>query len=151
MTRRTNTVKAAMAAVAIFLSGGGVASIALTGAAAATEVVDETIIAQGAWTKKFANARGEWSIVERGGSRFVVLSDDFRTRSAPDLKIFLTPTSVAALTGDNATSGSVLIAPLADNRGGQEFEIPADVDLSDYASIAIHCEAYSKLWSAAAL
>ena len=122
-----------------------------TAAAQMSDKADETVLHKGVWRKKFARSAGEWSIVERGGKRFVVLSDDFKTRGAPDLKIFLSPTSAADATGDNATSGSLLVAELAARRGGQTYELPAGADLGAYRSILIHCEAYSKLWSAADL
>ena len=35
-------------------------------------------LAEGKWTKKTASISGSWSIVEEGGSRFLVLSDDFK-------------------------------------------------------------------------
>ncbi|MEM6415931.1 MAG: DM13 domain-containing protein [Pseudomonadota bacterium] len=112
---------------------------------------DETVVANGTWTKKFARSRGEWSIVERNGQRFVILNDDFRTRGAPDLKIFLTPMDVSTVDNDNATKGSVFIAELSSKSGAQEYLILKEVDLTNFKSIIIHCEAYSKLWSAAAL
>lgn len=110
-----------------------------------------TVIASGEWTKKSFSSSGTWQIVEENGTRYVELSEDFRTRRAPDLKIFLSPTAATDTTGSNATDGSVLISPLQSNRGAQRYEIPASVDLSQYASILIHCEAYSKLWSASDL
>jgi len=47
--------------------------------------------------------------------------------------------------------GSLLIAPLQSNKGAQTYVIPAGTDLSNYKSVIIHCEAYTKLWSAADL
>ena len=111
----------------------------------------ETVLHTGTWTKVSFNARGAWSIVERDGSRFVVLSDDFRTRGAPDLKIFLSPADAGTLNGSNATDGAHLVAELSSARGGQTYEIDADVDLGDFATIMIHCEQYSKLWAVASL
>ncbi|MEL6365864.1 MAG: DM13 domain-containing protein [Pseudomonadota bacterium] len=125
---------AAFAAVAIF----------------ATSALAGDVVATGAWEKKSFNASGTWTVEQDGDTLTVTLSDDFRTRRAPDLKLFFSPLSVGALDGDNATDGSVLIAELDSNRGGQTYTI-SGVDLSDYQTIIIHCEAYSKLWSAAAL
>lgn len=130
-----------------------VAAPAAMGAAAAAQetATAEKIIAGGVWQKKSFDASGEWSIVERDGRRIVVLPATFRTKSAPDLKIFLSPKAPADLNGRNATEGSTLIAPLRSNSGAQEYEIAASVDLSAFKSIIIHCEAYSKLWSVAPL
>ena len=140
--------KSVLAAIsALALGAPVIAGIAPAAAAFAAE----TVIASGSWTKKSFASSGTWQIVERDGTHYVVLSADFRTRGAPDLKIFLSPLDGGSLTGDNATEGSVLIAPLASSRGGQEYEIPDDVDVDSYTSIIIHCEQYAKLWSVAAL
>ncbi len=139
-------ILAALAALSIAAPAG--ASVFIT--AAAAESASATI-ASGGWEKKSFASAGTWSIVERDGRKFVVLSADFSTKNAPDLKIFLSPKAGADLNGRNATEGSVLIAPLASNKGAQEYEIPAGVDLSAYKSIIIHCEAYAKLWSVSAL
>lgn len=105
----------------------------------------------GEWTKKSFKSSGTWEIYVEGDKSFVKLSADFRTRNAPDLKIFLSPLSASEATGRNATDGAVLISPLSSNAGEQVYEIPADVDLGAFKSILIHCEQYSKLWSAADL
>ncbi|MEL7486171.1 MAG: DM13 domain-containing protein [Pseudomonadota bacterium] len=145
----TKKVLSAVAAATLSVSAFSAATIAqavTTEAAAA-----ETVVAQGSWTKKSFKSAGTWSIVEKDGAMYVELSDDFKTRNAPDLKIFLSPTAASAANGKNATDGSVLIAPLSSNKGGQSYPIPAGVDLASYSSILIHCEAYSKLWSASDL
>ena len=105
----------------------------------------------GVWTKKSFKSAGTWEIYTDGDKSFVRLSADFRTRNAPDLKIFLSPLAASETTGKNATDGAVLVAPLSSNAGEQIYEIPAGVDLADFKSILIHCEQYSKLWSAADL
>ena len=104
-----------------------------------------------AWDRQDFNIKGTWSIVEDEGKKFVVLSDDFKTRNAPDLKLFLTPKAVDDVTGANATENSVLISELSSNKGGQRYEIPEGIDLADYQSILIHCERFSKLWGGSAL
>ena len=102
-------------------------------------------------SKKTFKVSGTWTIYQDGGSTYVKLSSDFRTRNAPDLKIFLSPLAAADTNGGNATDGSVLVAPLTSNAGEQVYEISAGVDLAAFQSILIHCEQYSKLWSAADL
>lgn len=103
------------------------------------------------WTKKSFAVQGTWTLVEDDGARYVVLSDDFKTRNAPDLKLFLSKHSAAEANNDNATDGSVRIAELRSNRGAQRYRIPNDVDLGAFSSLLLHCEQYSKLWAAAPL
>lgn len=106
---------------------------------------------QGTWTAKGFEVDGTWKIVRDGGKTWVVLDQAFNTKSAPDLKIFLSPNPAAGLDNRNATQGSQLVAELSSNRGAQRYEVPAGVDLQRFRSILIHCEKYTKLWAAADL
>ena len=115
------------------------------------QAADSEILFEGQWTRKGSAVAGSWSIVEEGGKRFVVLDNAFKTKRAPDLKIFLSPLALSEVDGSNATDGSFLIAPLESHRGGQRYAIESNVALSEYASIVIQCEKYSKLWGAAHL
>ncbi|MEM7049350.1 MAG: DM13 domain-containing protein [Acidobacteriota bacterium] len=108
-------------------------------------------VASGEWSKKSFRIDGSWQIVDEGGSLWVVLDDSFKTKKAPDLKLFLSPKSLAEVGNRNATDGSVLIAPLDSNRGAQRYAIPKGTDLAAFQTLLIHCEKYSKLWGGAAL
>ena len=112
------------------------------GVASASDVADSS----GGWTEKDYAIQGTWSIEQRGDEQVITLSDDFSTKSGPDLKIFLSPKTVEDVTGKTATEGSVLVSVLKSNKGSQEYVLPADVDLKDYKSMLIHCEEYSVLW-----
>jgi len=81
------------------------------------------------------------------------LGKKFKTKSGPDLKIFLTPQTVDSVNGSNATEGALLIAPLKsyESRAAATYPIPAGTDLSKYKAIVIHCEKLSKLWGVSAL
>ena len=105
----------------------------------------------GGWTEKDYAIQGNWSVEQRGDEQVITLSDNFSTKNGPDLKIFLSPMTIEEVTGKTATEGSVLVSVLNSNKGSQEYVIPADVDLSKYKSILIHCEKYSVLWGGADL
>ena len=105
----------------------------------------------GTWTKKSQKIAGAWSIVETDDGRFLELDDSFKTRRAPDLKLFLSPLEAGRVNAKNATSGSVLIAKLKKSKGAQRYELPADLKLDDYQTLVLHCEAYTKLWGVSAL
>ena len=111
----------------------------------------DRIIASGGWTKRDAAIRGGWRIVAREDGRYIEFDDQFRTRNAPDLKIFLSPRRLDDITSGNATAGAFHVANLNSNRGAQSYRLPDDLDLSAYQSLLIHCEAYEKLWGGAAI
>ncbi|MEM9481124.1 MAG: DM13 domain-containing protein [Verrucomicrobiota bacterium] len=118
--------------------------------AASPVVAAETSVASGSWSKKEYSVNGSWKIVEEDGVKKLKLVG-FKTRSAPDLKIFFSPKSLSELNGKNATSGSYKLVKLKSAKGDQTYTIPAGVDLDKYKSIVVHCEQYSKLWAGAAL
>jgi len=122
-----------------------------TSAAAPPDLKGAKTLHSGAWTKKTNVIAGTWAIVEKGGKRYVTLDEKFETRRAPDLKILLSPIEAKDLKSRNAMRKAVVVSLLKSPKGAQTYEIPARVKLDRYASIAIHCEKYTKLWGAAAL
>ena len=114
---------------------------ALGGAAFAAD------LASGDWDVQKKRISGTWSIIEKDDGRYVVLSDDFKTRKAPDLKIFLSPREAKDVTKRNATAGT-FVGELQSAKGGQSLKIPEAVNLEDFSSLVLHCEQYTVLWGA---
>ncbi|MEO1303357.1 MAG: DM13 domain-containing protein [Pseudomonadota bacterium] len=139
--------KTILAAAIIGLSGMAACAPALADAqvqASITQTVDyET---SGDFIRKSKRLKGSWSVEQRDGKTFIVFADDFRAANGPDLKIFLSPKAVSDATGKNAVDGSINIGELKKTKGVQEYEVPAGINLSDYGSVLVHCEAYSVLW-----
>ena len=112
----------------------------------------QTILHEGKWSKKRYSISGSYKIIEDGnGDRYLILSEDFKTKSGPDLKIFLTKRDLEDTNGDNATDGSVKITDLETTRAGQRFLIPEGIDLTEFRTVLIHCEKFSVLWAGAPL
>ncbi|MEO0527205.1 MAG: DM13 domain-containing protein [Bacteroidota bacterium] len=103
-------------------------------------------IKKGKFEKQNKSITGTFEIVKKDGGTYVVLSDDFKTKSAPDLKIFLSKKTVASVTGKNATKDAAFVAKLKKSKGGQSYKIPSNVSLANYKSILIHCEEYGVFW-----
>ncbi len=150
MTHVSRLIAASLVAFAV--SASAIASAQQPAAQTASQsAATSGQIAAGAWTKKSQRASGMWSVSRQDGTVTINLDEDFRTRNAPDLKIFLSPLDVGDVENANATDGALLISELKANKGAQSYTIPDGVDLSKYKSVLIHCEAYTKLWSAGAL
>ncbi len=114
-----------------------------------TVSAEETVVVQGTWTKKTQKASGNWQIVETEEGQTVIKFDDaFKTKKAPDLKVFLSPKNGNEANNKNAQEGALFIGDLSSPKGAQSYEVPEGVNVSEYQSILIHCEAYTKLWSA---
>ncbi|MGB6230866.1 MAG: DM13 domain-containing protein [Litorimonas sp.] len=166
----TNTLKAplkarvaTLAAVGILypvaaLSAALCATAMFSGTAHAAELSPAPVVqlaqtqsAPIAFQKKSFSLKGDVRVERRGDRTVLVFSDDFRTKRGPDLKVFLSRNSVATATGANATTGAVRLGELKSNRGGQEYVLPDGIDLAQYGSVLVHCEAFSKLWGGADL
>ena len=122
----------------------------VSGAMAQTETVFEgEFEKESRWT----TFEGGWKIVKNGDSYTVELQDDFEAKKAPDLKIFLSKASLDKISGKNAVKigEPVLVAKLNKYKGKASYTIPAGINPSDFATIIIHCEEYSKLWGGAPL
>ena len=150
---KSSYIKTAFASLAIF----GGASIMTIGAASFAYDDEPVAVAMaekaqfGSFEKSTFKIKGDWKIVKENGQTIFRLSEDFKTKNGPDLKLFLSPSVVGDVTGKTATDNAVKLSVLKSNKGSQDYVIPADVDLSQFSSILIHCEAYSKLWGGANL
>jgi len=155
LTQKTQTfITTAIARLAIY----GGASMTVFGAANLTYAADAPVAVamvetpqSGSFEKSSFSIKGDWKIVKENGQTIFRVSENFKTKNGPDLKLFLSRDTVSNATGATATQDAVRLGVLKSNKGGQDYIIPANVDLSQFNSILIHCEAFSKLWGGANL
>lgn len=141
MTKAINIGKTLTIVFHFLLMAGAIFTLSFSNASAG----------EGTWDKQDFKVKGSWSIEKRSDGEYLVLSDDFKTRKAPDLKFFLSKKSYGDINGRNATDEAVLISQISSAKGGQSYKIPAGVNVSDYQSLVLHCEQYSKLWASTSL
>ena len=132
--------------LALALTTASFSAISVLTPVAMAETSEASTNTTGTFVKKSKKLKGDWELVQREGKTFLVFGDTFRAAGGPDLKIFLSPQSLADVTGKTATQGALNIGELKKTKGVQEYEVPAGVDLSAYSSVLVHCEAYSVLW-----
>src|SRR5690606_32927719 len=104
-------------------------------------------LASGGFSNQAQRITGSWSIEREADGVYLVLSSDFRTRSAPDLKFFLHTLPASQITAQNATRG-VFVGDLPNARGAQRIRLPANIDPARFRSLVLHCEQYTVLWGA---
>ena len=102
--------------------------------------------ASATFVKKRYNIKGTWSVTEQDGRSVIKFNDDFKTKGGPDLKLYLSSNTISDLDSGSVEGTSRKLGILKSNRGAQSYIIPKDVNLSDYKSVVIHCEAFSVLW-----
>ena len=94
-----------------------------------------TFVGAGAGYRGAGNA----TILERDGQR-VLRFTDFEVTNGPDLRVYLVRNADGR---DEATfGGHIELGELKGNQGDQNYEIPADIDLSEYGGIVIYCQPF---------
>ena len=120
-------------------------TVVLSILASSTTTLARATISQYGFIEKRGSLSRNWSILQADGKNYIVLADDFKDRKGPDLKIFLSPQSIDSVNGKTAVIGSVIIANLKEVKGGQLYQIPGELDISQYNRLLIHCEKYPVL------
>ncbi|MFK7865506.1 MAG: DM13 domain-containing protein [Pseudohongiellaceae bacterium] len=103
----------------------------------------------GEWVKKERKISGMWTIEDRVDGAYLVLDENFKTRKAPDLKFILSNQSIDSVTSKNAMEGAQVVALLQSTRGEQSYKLPDNY--TDFSTLLLHCEQYSKLWGGTSL
>jgi len=107
---------------------------------------EASIDQSGNWTQKQYRIKGDWTITTDNDKTVIRFGEKFKTKKGPDLKIFLSPKTLESVSGKTATDDAVLVAVLKSHKGAQEYVLPDNIDINDFESLLIHCEAYSVLW-----
>ena len=94
---------------------------------------------------------GKASLYRLPDGRHVLRFEDFRTTNGPALVVYLAGHPDPASAGDVTDGGFLSLGKLKGNVGNQNYEIPADVDVSGFRSAVIWCELFDVLFSPAGL
>ncbi len=105
-----------------------------------------TSAGHGKFVKNRYKLDGSWEIRNIGGQTEIRFSDDFKTKNGPDVKLFLSPRPISEVTAETLRENSFNIGVLKSNSGAQTYTVPNDLNLADYRSVVIHCEAYAVTW-----
>lgn len=90
---------------------------------------------------------GEATIYDLGEDGHTLRLEDFSVTNGPDLFVLL----MKDPEGRDTDLGYVDLGGLKGNRGSQNYEIPSDVDLSEYNAVMIYCRAFHVVFSTAPL
>ena len=128
--------------------------------AAVTEAMPKTMPTIESPTALTAGTFSDADEIHKGSGRAAIYAlpngkkllrfEEFRVTNGPDLVVYLArhPDPKNA---DDVKAGFTKLASLKGNVGSQNYEIPADIKLDDYASAVIWCELFGVLFSAAPL
>lgn len=111
---------------------------------------DPVSLATGTFMDRSHPTSGEVGIFSLADGGRVLRIEDLETDNGPDLFVYLSTASADAPSGD-FDDQFVSLGRLKGNIGSQNYEVPADLDLSLYSSIVIWCDRFDVAFGAAEL
>ncbi|MFG2972506.1 DM13 domain-containing protein [Streptomyces sp. NPDC048331] len=111
-------------------------------------------LAQGALISHEHSTTGTVKLIRLPDGSRTLRFENLDTSNGPDLRVWLTdaPVKEGKEGWDVFDDGKyVSLGKLKGNRGDQNYEVPADVNLADYTSITIWCDRFNVSFGAAAL
>lgn len=108
-------------------------------------------IFEGSFVDRSHPTSGQAVVLNDGTEQRFLRFEDFQTDNGPDLNVYLTKADADADTGDFAADADSYIdlGDLKGNIGPQNYEIPADVDLSEFGTVVIWCVRFGVAFGAA--
>jgi len=110
-----------------------------------------TVLSQGDFQGLAHETKGLAALYQLPDGKRLLRLSNFETSNGPDVHVYLVAAEVAK---DNATvkqSGFIDLGSLKGNKGDQNYEVPADVDLNKYKSVSIWCARFGVNFGAATL
>ncbi|MBW4621065.1 MAG: DM13 domain-containing protein [Cyanosarcina radialis HA8281-LM2] len=152
-----------------YLSGLGLASSLLIGSVGVIAIFDrnpaladcnkrasgqiaaaQSGIATGNFVKGEHPTTGTVRIINENGKSYLEFNDSFKTNEGPDLFVILYRSSTVPVSGIQEAD-YVNIAKLKKVSGSQRYAIPSNVDISQFASVAIWCRQFNATFGYATL
>jgi hypothetical protein len=107
-------------------------------------VATSGVVARGSFVSSAHETSGKAALASGGR---VLTFTNLETSPGPDLRVYLTSAPV----GDGDPDEYVDLGGLKGNRGNQQYEVPADIDVAKYRNAVIWCRAFSVNFGEAAL
>jgi hypothetical protein len=143
---------------ALLISGATPAFIEVASAKSTNEVLiskqNQTVLKSGNFRNGEHPTSGGAKIVEINGKRYIEFDKNFKTDAGPDLFVIL-HRSADVIGTTKAPAHSIkegdylLLEPLRTTSGSQRYEIPAEINLANYNSVAIWCRRFNATFGAA--
>jgi hypothetical protein len=108
-------------------------------------------ITQGNFKSLAHETKGLASIYQLADGKRTLRLTDFETSNGPDVHVYLTAGEVEKGGDAIKAAGFIDLGSLKGNKGDQNYEIPAEVDLSRYKHVAIWCARFGVNFASAQL
>lgn len=122
-----------------------------TTAAMSTAASSDTVLATGNFHDVAHKGAGTATIHQLADGKRVLRFTNFETSNGPEVHVYLVAASDATDSDTVKKAGFVEIGSLKGNIGDQNYELPADLDLSRYHAVTIWCQRFSVNFATAPL
>jgi hypothetical protein len=125
--------------------------VAQAGSVSMAKETETMVLAKGDFRGLAHETKGEATVHRLADGKRILRLSDFETSNGPDVHVYLVAAEVAK---DNATvkqAGFIDLGSIKGNKGDQNYEVPADTDLSKYKSVSIWCARFGVNFGAATL
>ncbi|HSM71434.1 MAG TPA: DM13 domain-containing protein [Anaerolineales bacterium] len=110
-----------------------------------------SVLAQGSFYDIAHIGAGQALVYQLADGSRILRLQDFEVDNGPDLHVYLVPIDPVPDSVGVEIPGSVDLGELKGNIGDQNYDIPDDVDLSQFQSVVIWCQPFRVPFTAAAL
>ena len=117
------------------------------------QTTQPVILATGQWTGADAahQAQGKARLIRLPDGRRFLRFEEFRVTNGPDLYVYLSGHRAPRNRAQLHEGAAFEVGVLKGNIGNQNYELPADLDLSKFKSAAIYCKRFSVMFGSAEL
>jgi len=96
-------------------------------------------LAKGNFKSLAHDTKGVATVYKLADGKQTLRLTEFETSNGPDVHVYLTATEVEKGSDAIRTAGFVDLGSMKGNKGDQNYDLPADVDLGKYKNVAIWC------------
>lgn len=115
------------------------------------EMATMTILAQGNFYDIAHHGMGMATVYQLADGSNILRFEDFEVLNGPELHVYLAPIDPVPDTIGVELSGAIDLGLLKGNIGSQNYELPTDLDISQYKSVVIWCQPFRVPFNAAPL
>ena len=120
-------------------------------AAATTAMPADSTLASGTFHSNAHPTKGMATIHRLPDGRRILRLTDFETSDGPDVRVYLVAAADVNAAAEVKSASFIDLGALKGNIGDQNYDVPADLDISKYRAVSIWCRRFSVNFGAAPL
>ncbi len=109
------------------------------------------VLASGRFHSVAHESKGVATVYQVEGGKRVLRLTEFETSNGPDVQLYLVAAADAKDSETVKQAGFITLGTLKGNRGDQNYDVPADVDLAKYQAVTVWCRRFGANFATAPL